>query len=61
MALRKAVVNTHKFFMDYRRDITITEKDILVLGTRTFEVTGAGPDPLNQNRFTVLDLWEVSG
>ena len=59
MALKKAVINTHKFFMDYRRDITITEKDILVFGARTFEVTGASSDPFNCNRFSVYDLWEI--
>lgn len=59
MALRKSVVNTHKFYMDFRRDVTITEKDILTLGTKTYEITGAGVDPTNQNRFTVLDLWEI--
>ncbi len=58
-ALRKAVVNTHIFYVNYRRDITITEKDIFVLGTRTFEITGAGADPMNQSRYLVYDLWEV--
>ena len=61
MALKKAVVNTHKFFMDFRRDITITEKDILVFGARTFEVTGASSDNMNQQRFSVYDLWEMQG
>ena len=59
MALKKAVVNTHKFFMDFRKDIVITEKDVLILGSQTFEITSVDTDPVNQNRFTCLDLWEV--
>jgi len=61
MALRKAVINTHRFFTDYRSDLEITEKDIFMLGTtRTFEITGAGTDPMNQNRFSTYDLWEAN-
>ncbi len=60
-ALRKAVINTHKFYTDYRSDLAITEKDIFVLGTTTYEITGAGNDPMGQTRFSVYDLWEVNG
>jgi len=60
-ALRKAVINTHRFYTDYRPDLAATEKDIFVLGTTTYEVTGAGNDPMNQQRFSVYDLWEVNG
>ncbi len=58
-AMKKSVINTHAFYTDFRRDITITEKDIFVLGTRTFEITAAGPDSSNQERWQTYDLWEV--
>lgn len=59
MALKKAVINTHKFYMNYRSDLSITEKDIFILGARTFEITDTETDPLGQNRMITCDLWEV--
>lgn len=59
MASRKAVINTHKFYADFRQDVIITEKDIFTLGSKTFEITNTSPDPLNQTRMLCFDLWEI--
>ena len=58
MAMRRSVQLSHKFRTAYRPDLAITTEDIFTLGSRTFEITSAGADPYNQNRFSTYNLWE---
>ena len=53
------VFATHKFFMDYPKDLTITEKDRFILGTREFEIKFIA-DPAEQHIHLEIELWEVT-
>ena len=49
---------SHKFFCNYPKDLTITEKDRFILGTREFEIKYIG-DPAEQHRHLEIELLEV--
>lgn len=49
---------THKFFIDYPKDLTITEKDRFILGTRKFDIRFIG-DPAEQHIHLEIELSEV--
>jgi len=53
------VFASHKFFCDYPKGITITEKDRFTLGARTFDIKYIG-DPAEQHRHLEIELLEVT-
>jgi len=53
------VFRTHKFLVDYPKDLTITEKDRYTLGARTFDIQVV-VDPLEQHRQLEIELKEVT-
>jgi len=50
---------SHKFFCDYPKDLTITEKDRFTLGTREFEIKFIG-DPAEQHIHLEIELLEIT-
>jgi len=50
---------THKFMVDYPKDLTITEKNRFTLGTRKLNITTI-VDPLEQHRHLEIDLLEIT-
>jgi len=58
MTGKEDIVADYKFCLDYPLDLTITEKDRFVLGTRTFEVVFC-LNPAENDVFLVLGLKEA--
>ncbi|NVM21306.1 MAG: phage head closure protein [Desulfobacterales bacterium] len=52
------VYKTHKFFMDYPKGLTVTEKDRFVLGDRTFDIKFVG-NPAERNIHLEIELLEI--
>ena len=52
------VFRTHKFLVNYPKDLTITEKDKFTLGARKFNITTI-VDPLEQHRHLEIELLEI--
>lgn len=60
MVTRKTeVFATHKFFCDYPKGVTITEKDRFTFGARTFDIKYIG-DPAEQHRHLEIELLEIT-
>jgi len=53
------VFRTHKFLVNYPKDLTITEKDKFALGTRTFDIQVVS-DILEQHRQLEIELKEIT-
>lgn len=50
---------THKFMVDYPKDLTVTEKDRFTLGSQTFNIKSI-VDPVEQHIHLEMDLWEIT-
>lgn len=50
---------THKFMVDYPKNLIITEKDRFALGSRTFDIKSIA-DPAEQHIHLEIDLLEIT-